>query len=104
MKQFFKKLFATIYDLFIDSNRWIHFIVGGILAVLFAAFVIIWQPYNPNAIQAVCSALFNTFIVMCAVEYKDKAKGGVFDWKDILAGITPALIMDILCLILLMFK
>ena len=22
MKQFFKKLFAIIYDLFIDSNRW----------------------------------------------------------------------------------
>lgn len=104
MKQFFKKLFATIYDLFIDSNRWLHFIVGGIIMVFMCAVTAIFYPYNPNPFQVITVSTVSVFITMCAVEFKDKVKGGIFDWKDILAGVTPALIMDILCLILLMFK
>lgn len=104
IRTFFKKVGSVLYDLFIASNRWMHFIVGGILMIVMTAFTAIWNPYNPDGLQAVCVATLATFIAMCAVEYKDKAHGGLFDWKDILAGMTPALLIDILVVILLMIK
>lgn len=104
IKIFFKKVGSVLYDLFIASNRWMHFIVGGILMVVMTAFTAIWNPYNPDGLQAVCVATLSTLITMAAVEYKDKAHGGKFDWKDIFAGIFPALCIDILCAILLLIK
>ena len=49
-------------------------------------------------------ATISTLITMCAVEYKDKAHGGLFDWKDIFAGMFPAICIDILCVILMICK
>lgn len=103
-KTFFKKVGSVLYDLFIASNRWMHFIIGGILMVVMMAATVIWYPYEPNALQAIFVATLATLIAMCSVEYKDKAHGGLFDWKDILAGMTPAIIIDILVVILLMIK
>lgn len=104
MKQFFKKIGSVFFDLFIDSNRWVHFIIGGILMVVMMSATVIWYPYEPNALQAIFVATLSTLITMAAVEYKDLAKGGIFDWKDILAGMIPAIVMDILVVILLMIK
>lgn len=104
MKQFFKKIGSVLYDLFIDSNRWMHFIVGGVITVFMMGLTVIWTPYNPIPLQAVSVGLFSNLIAMCAVEYKDKAKGGVFDWKDILAGVTPSLVIVILTGILLLIR
>ena len=103
-KTFFKKVGSVLYDLFIASNRWMHFIIGGILMVVMMAATVIWYPYEPNALQAVFVATLSTLITMAAVEYKDLAKGGIFDWKDIFAGIAPALLIDILVIILLIIK
>ena len=104
MKQFFKKIGSVFFDLFIDSNRWMHFLVGGVITVFMMSLTVIWTPYNPIPLQAVSVGLFSNLIAMCAVEYKDLAKGGIFDWKDMFAGITPAILIDILVIILLMFK
>lgn len=104
IKTFFKKVGSVLYDLFIDSNRWLHLIIGGVIMVVMMAATVIWYPYEPNALQAIFVATLSTLIAMCAVEYKDKAKGGLFDWKDILAGMTPAIVIDILIVILLMCK
>ena len=99
-----KKVINFLKDLYINSNRWMHFIVGGSITVFMMGLTVIWTPYNPIPLQAVSVGLFSNLIAMCAVEYKDKAKGGVFDWKDVVAGITPSLIIGILCVILLICK
>lgn len=99
-----KKILNILKDLFFNSNRWLHLIIGGIIMIFMVALTAIWNPYNPNALQAITVGTVSTFITMCAVEYKDKAKGGIFDWKDIFAGITPALLIDILCIILMICK
>lgn len=99
-----KKMFNFLKDIYINSNRWMHFIVGGIITVFMMGLTVIWTPYDPIPLQAVSVGLFSNLIAMCAVEYKDKTKGGVFDWKDIVAGITPSLIIGILCVILLICK
>lgn len=99
-----KKIFNLLKELYIDSNRWLHLISGGCSMVFMCAVTAIFYPYDPNVFQVITVSTVSTLITMCAVEFKDKAKGGVFDWKDIVAGITPCIIMDILCLILLIFK
>ena len=99
-----KKILNILKDLFIDSNRWMHIIAGGIIMIFMTAVTAIWNPYNPNALQAICVATVSTFITMCAVEYKDKAKGGLFDWKDIFAGMFPAICIDVLSIILMICK
>ena len=102
IKTFFKKVWNIVYDLCIDSNRWMHIIAGGIIYTVMMAAIAIWTPYAPIPLQCCFGATIATLIAMCAVEYKDKAKGGVFDWKDILAGMFPAIFIDILAIILLL--
>ena len=99
-----KKIFNFLKDLYINSNRWMHFIVGGIITVFMMGLTVIWTPYNPIPLQAVSVGLFSNLIAMCAVEYKDKAKGGVFDWKDIVAGITPSVIIFLMVVVMLLCK
>lgn len=101
---FFKKVGSVIYDLFIVSNRWMHFIVGGIIYVIMMAAIAIWTPYDPIPMQCCFGATLATLIAMCSKEYADKLHGGLFDWKDVLAGVTPALLIDIICIFLLLFK
>lgn len=100
VKAFFKK----VYDLFIASNRWMHMIAGGIIYIFMVAATAIWNPYDPDALQAIFVGTLATLIPMVAVEYKDKAHGGDFDWKDIIAGMTPPVLIDILCVILMICK
>lgn len=100
VKAFFKK----VYDLFIASNRWMHMIAGGIIYIFMVAATAIWNPYNPDALQAIFVGTLATLIPMVAVEYKDMAHGGDFDWKDIIAGMTPPVLIDILCVILMICK
>ena len=99
-----KKILNFLKDLYINSNRWMHFIVGGIITVFMMGLTVIWTPYNPIPLQAVSVGLFSNLIAMYAVEYKDKAKGGVFDWKDIVAGITPSVIVFLMVVIMLLCK
>lgn len=101
---FIKKVGNVLYDLFLASNRWMHLIVGGIIYIIMMASIAIWTPHDPIPFQCCFGATIAVFITMCSVEYKDKAKGGMFDWRDILAGVSPALLIDIICIFLLLFK
>lgn len=100
VKAFFKK----VYDLFIASNRWMHMIAGGIIYIFMVAATAIWNPYDPDALQAIFVGTLATLIPMVAVEYKDMAHEGDFDWKDIIAGMTPPVLIDILCVIMMICK
>ena len=104
VKAFFKKVGSVIFDLFIASNRWMHLLVGGVIYVAMMAAIVIWTPYDPIPMQCCFGATLATLIAMCAVEYKDKAHGGIFDWKDVFAGVTVPIVIDILCMILMLFK
>lgn len=100
VKAFFKK----VYDLFIASNRWMHLLVGGVIYVAMMAAIVIWTPYDPIPMQCCFGATLATLIAMCSKEYADKSHGGLFDWKDVLAGVTPALFIDILVVIMIICK
>lgn len=99
-KAFFKKLGASLYDWFIASNRWLHLMAGwGIfLVVVFA----IGLPMGVavNAGSMIIGAYVATLIAMISAEFKDKMKGGKFDWKDINAGMFLGNVIMILWLIL----
>ena len=101
---FIKKVGSVLYDLYIASNRWMHAIVGGFIYIFMVAATAIWNPYDPDALQAIFVGTLATLIPMVAVEYKDMAHGGDFDWKDIIAGMTPPVLIDILCVILMLCK
>lgn len=104
VKAFFKKVGSVIYDLFIASNRWMHLLVGGIIYVVMMASIVIWTPYDPIPMQCCFGATMATLIAMCSKEYADKAKGGVWDWKDILAGATVPIVMDIAIVAMMLFR
>jgi urea transporter len=104
VKAFFKKVGSVIYDLFITSNRWMHFIVGGIIYVVMMAAIAIWTPYDPIPMQCCFGATLATLIAMCSKEYADKSHGGLFDWKDVLAGVTVPIVMDIAIVAMMLFR
>lgn len=95
VKAFFKKVGSIVYDLFIASNRWKHLIAGGIVYLAVMVSMSIWTPFDPVTWQCAYGSTIATLIVMVALEYKDKAHGGLFDWKDIFAGVTSALVLDL---------
>lgn len=103
VKAFFKKVGSVLYDLFIASNRWMHLLVGGVIYVAMMAATVIWTPYDPIPLQCCCVATLATFIAMCSKEYADKAHGGVFDWKDILAGVIVPIVIDIAVVLMVVF-
>ena len=100
VKAFFKK----VYDLFIASNRWKHLIAGCIVYLAVMVSMSIWTPFDPVTWQCAFGSTIATLIVMVALEYKDKAHGGLFDWKDILAGVTVPLLIDIAVVIMIICK
>lgn len=99
VKAFFKKVGSIMYDLFIASNRWKHLIAGGIVYLAVMVSMSIWTPFDPVAWQCAYGSTIATLIVMVALEYKDKAHGGLFDWKDILAGVISALVLDLVIIL-----
>lgn len=103
VKAFFKKVGSVIYDLFIASNRWMHLLVGGVIYVAMMAAIVIWTPYDPIPMQCCFGATLATLIAMCSKEYADKAHGGKFDWKDILAGVIVPIVLDVIVIALMLF-
>lgn len=101
---FIKKVGSVLYDLFIASNRWMHALVGGVIYTVMMAAIVIWTPYDPIPLQCCFGATVATFVAMCASEYKDMAKGGVWDWKDILAGVTVPIVLDIIICVMMLFR
>lgn len=99
-----KAFFKRVYDLFIASNRWMHLLVGGVIYVAMMAAIVIWTPYEPIPLQCCFGATLATLIAMCSKEYADKSHGGLFDWKDVLAGVTVPLLIDIAVVIMIICK
>ena len=64
-----------------ESNRLKHLLWGGVMAF----FVIILNTILGGILGAIISTSVTTFLVATALEYKDKAHGGAFDWLDVLA-------------------
>lgn len=104
IKEIMKKIGSVVYDLFITSNRWKHLIAGGIIYLAVMASMSIWDPFDPVTWQCAVGATIATLIAMCTAEYKDKAHGGAFDWKDILAGVTLPIVGDIVIIFLKIFS
>lgn len=104
VKAFFKKVGSIMYDLFIASNRWKHLIAGCIVYLAVMVSMSIWTPFDPVTWQCAFGSTIASLIVMMALEYKDKAHGGLFDWKDILAGVTVPIVGDIVIIFLKIFS
>ena len=100
MKSFWTKLKSNLYEWFIASNRWLHLIFGWAITLIVAIAIGIPQGIEPNFASMVLGSYSATLIAMMTAEFKDKAKGGKFDWKDINAGMFLANIL----LITLLFK
>ena len=62
-----------------ESNRWQHLLIGVMIGLLF-----------DNLIGTSICAL----LVASALEYKDKAYGGKWDWVDLSLTIVPALFVN----------
>lgn len=62
-----------------ESNRWKHLLIGAMIGLLF-----------DNLIGTTICVL----LVACALEYKDKAYGGRWDWVDFSLTIAPALVVN----------
>lgn len=85
MKNFIKKQLANLKEWFISSNRWVHLMSGWAIYLGMVFVYGIWFAHPPLG-PTVVGAYVATLIAMCAVEWKDKAWGGKWDWKDINAG------------------
>ena len=62
-----------------ESNRWQHIAISVMIGLLF-----------DNLIGTSICAL----LVASALEYKDKAYGGKWDWIDLTLTIVPALVVN----------
>ena len=62
-----------------ESNRWQHLVIGVMIGLLF-----------DNLIGTSICAL----LVASALEYKDKAYGGKWDWIDFSLTVAPALVIN----------
>lgn len=103
MKNFFKKFGNNLYEWFISSNRWKHLVLGGIIMIAMMVSMAIWTPFAPILPQCVFGSALATFIAMCTAEYKDKAHGGKFDWKDINAGMFVPIIINLVMVLIMIF-
>lgn len=103
IKEIFKKVRNIVYDLFIFSNRGKHLIAGGLIYLAVIASMAVWNPFEPMTWPCAVGSTMAAFIAMCAVEYKDKAHGGVFDWKDIFAGVVLPIVGDIVIIGMMLF-
>ena len=71
-----------------ESNRWQHLAISVMIGLLF-----------DNLIGTSICAL----LVASALEYKDKAYGGKWDWIDFSLTIVPALVINGLKLLVLLW-
>lgn len=95
-----KKLIEKIKAWYKESNRDKHSYVG---AIIYCTFFVVGFALGieliPNAVIAT-GATGATVASMMSAEYKDKEHGYLFDWLDILAGMTYPILIDIVCLII----
>ena len=84
-----------------ESNHNKH-LIAGLIILTISLLLVYTLTKNDYA-----TLLISNFVVaacMATAEYKDKLYGGKFDWEDILAGMIPSIIADILYLVILFIK
>lgn len=84
LSTFFKKL----VDWYRDSNRHIHAKLGAIIFIIMTLLCITMSVSLPHVLVI---STITTLLVMIAVEIAQKRDGGLFDWSDILAGMSGAI-------------
>lgn len=89
-----KKLIEKIKAWYKESNRDKHSYVG---AIIYCTFFVVGFALG---IELIPNAVIATVASMMSAEYKDKEHGSLFDWLDILAGMTYPILIDIVCLII----
>jgi hypothetical protein len=104
MNSFWTKLKSDLYEWFIASNRWLHLIFGWAITLIVAIAIGLPQGVEPVFGSMVFGSYLATLIAMMTAEFKDKAKGGKFDWKDVNAGMFLANILLIIWLISAIFN
>lgn len=92
-----KKLIEKIKAWYKESNRDKHSYVG---AIIYCTFFVVGFALGIELIPNVVIATGVTVASMMSAEYKDKEHGSLFDWLDILAGMTYPILIDIVCLII----
>lgn len=92
-----KSLFNKIVKWYNESNRQNHLLVGMITCSIFLIYGGVSGMDNTTN---VINATMVTALAMATAEFKDKQHGGLFDWLDILAGMTYPILIDIVCLII----
>lgn len=92
-----KKLIKKISDWYNESNRDKHSYVG---AIIYSTFLVVGFALGIELIPNAVIATGATVASMMSAEYKDKEHGSLFDWLDILAGMTYPMLIDIVCLII----
>lgn len=92
-----KKFIKRIKDWYKESNRDKHSYVG---AIIYTTFFVVGFALGIDIIPNAVIATGATIVSMMSAEYKDKEYGSLFDWCDILAGITFPILIDVVCLII----
>lgn len=92
-----KKFIEKIKSWYKESNRDKHSYVG---AIIYSTFLVVGFALGIDIIPNAVIASGATIASMMSAEYKDKEYGRLFDWCDILAGMTFPIIVDIICLII----
>lgn len=92
-----KKLIEKIKAWYKESNRDKHSYVG---AIIYSTFLVVGFALGIDIIPNAVIASGATIASMMSAEYKDKEHGSLFDWLDILAGMTFPILVDIVCLII----
>ena len=86
MRSIFQKIKTNLYDWFIASNRWLHLMLGWGIFIVLAFAIGLPQGMAICVASVILGSYVGTLLTMVAVEIKDKAKGGEFDFKDVNAG------------------
>lgn len=92
-----KRIIEKIKNWYKESNRDKHSYVG---AIIYCTFMVVGFVLSIELIPNAIIASGATLASMMSAEYKDKEYGNMFDWKDIIAGMTYPILIDIVCLII----
>lgn len=96
-----KRFWMTIVDWYQTSNRHIHAKLGTLIFFgMLLSGLFMGVPICP---MLVISSV-TTFLVMVAVEIAQKRDGGMFDWSDVLAGMTAPIVTCSVAIIVCLIK
>lgn len=96
-----KDLLKRIKAWYQASNRHIHAKLG---ALIFIGMLLIGLFMGVSFCPMLVISSVTTFLVMVAVEIAQKRDGGMFDWSDVLAGMTAPIVTCSVAIIVCLIK